>query len=140
MGNPWGECKEELRLYPARKQRYNLLLGGADMSDRPHPPRLEGDGLDPNSRKGNLPGRPTERLAVYLADDEDFQRLKWQVSVVEHFLPILTEDERKLIELALFKGRPRNWVIDTMHISRDEYYQLLNRALSRYAIVAGKTG
>ncbi len=139
MVGDWAICKEELRLYPARKQRYELFLSGADMSDKPRPPLPTGEGIDPNSRKTNAVSKPTERIAVGLADSEEFQQLKAQVQAVDGLLSILPEEQKRLIELSFFKDRDREFVVDALRITRKRYYQLMERALTRYAIITGRT-
>ena len=132
-------CKAELRLYPARKERFELLVSGADLSDKPRPPIPQGPGVDPYSRKTNAVSKPTERIAVALADSEEFQELKWWVNLTERFLTILSDEQRRWVELSLFKGKDRGFVLDEMGISKGRYYQLMAQCFERYAIISGKT-
>lgn len=131
-------CRAELRQYPALQARYEWMLEGTEFVDKPRPVIPEGPGLDPRFRRSQgTNSSPTERIAVRLAEDPDFQMLKWLLSRYERCLTILSDQERKLVQARFFQNKSRDETMELLGVQWRRYRSIEAEALRKYALVAG---
>ena len=131
-------CKWELGRYYEKMQAIDSLQDEIDMLSA----RMEGIRSPARDATPVQGGSSTaeDRIvdAIYSMDNLKVRHelVKWQVRQMDRGLSILTDQQRRILEVAVMR-REYNAIdrlCDELHISRSELYRRMDEAIKRYTI------
>ena len=82
--------------------------------------------------KGNTTGNPTERKAVKIIEQTSTRRMiamEKKVRAIERVFKRLISEEMEVVKLIFKEGKSQTFAYMNNHISKDTYYNVMNKAI-----------
>jgi hypothetical protein len=122
-------AKGELRLYREYKARMEVIFEQTI--------RLPQAGNDGTRVQGGKTADPTYSSVSILDSNPEYRFLRGEVSRIEKFVSLLTDEQYRFVDLKYFNECTRDKIIDSLYISKRRYYVLDEQVLQKYAILSG---
>lgn len=123
----WAIIERVIRRYPYQKKEYdntveNLLQGTPENDGQP---------------RGNIPGNPTERIALAL-NTPRLERIKREIDAVEKIYGQLSEEHKKVVRVRFWSDRSKNMPYVWMQASTSYSERQMRRVITRFIENVGR--
>ena len=123
----WAIIERVIRRYPYQKEEYNNTIENL----------LKGTPENDGQPKGNIPGNPTERIALAL-NTPRLERIKREIDAVEKIYGQLSEEHKKVIRVRFWSDRNKNMPYVWMQASTSYSERQMRRVITRFIENVGR--